>query len=103
MCGTTSTLRFGAGEQRFSSKDHFDNGTTASFILLYDPDSPDPLKRVRRGSVPLSTKPKQQTRTAMFDIDPSKVLITPDGLVELSSVCVWQLRRVALDTIRGAS
>lgn len=92
-------IAFRVGEQRFDNKDHFDSGTTATFILLYDPDSPDPLKRVKHGTIPLDTKPKLQTRRATYDIDPSTVLVQPEGLVQLSSVSLWQLRHVAIESI----
>ncbi|KAJ2913990.1 hypothetical protein MD484_g6417, partial [Candolleomyces efflorescens] len=54
-------IAFRVGEQREGSKDHFDNGTTATLVPLFD---------VAPGELPLSMLPKRCTRRVTQDFNP---------------------------------
>ena len=50
---------FKVSEQRHDSKDHFDNGTTATLVPLYG---------VKYGGLPITLKPKRECRNTILDI-----------------------------------
>lgn len=89
-------IAFRVGEQRLQSKDHFDNGTTSTLIPLYDPDTNGP---VPHGTLPFDLKPERTTRRQVFEFPVSHVLPSPEAAEQLSSSCLWQLKRIAMETI----
>jgi hypothetical protein len=58
-------IAFRVGEQRKASKDHFDNGTTATLIPLFDVDF---------GGLPLDLKPTRDNCKPVLDFDASDML-----------------------------
>jgi len=57
-------IAFRVGEQRKASKDHFDNGTTATLIPLFDVDF---------GGLPLDLKPRCDSRKPIIDFDATDI------------------------------
>lgn len=72
-------IAFRVGEQTQDSKDHFDNGTTATLIPLYDVD---------RGELPLSLLPPRVTRRTTFDFDPCADVFPAGKQVEEIYACM---------------
>lgn len=100
MCSLTwdnLNIPFRVGEQRLGSGNHFDNGTTATLIPLYDPSAPD--GDVPLGSLPLSMKPPRTTCRPVVEWPIEHVLPSPEGAAQLTRNCLWQIQRMALQTI----
>ena len=60
-------IAFKVREQRHDSKDHFDNGTTATLVPLYG---------VEYGGLPAPLKPKRERRNTILDINPEDLVPT---------------------------
>ncbi|PPR00907.1 hypothetical protein CVT26_015517 [Gymnopilus dilepis] len=81
-------IAFRVNEQRQTSKNHFDNGTTATLIPLFD---------VPFGSLPLSVLPPRETRRHTFNIEPHKDLLpTGQQIMELQTIMLWHIRDIFL-------
>ena len=76
-------------EQRHDSKDHFDNGTTATLVPLYD---------VEYGGLPLSLKPKRMTRVPVLDFTAVDLLPTRDEAARLQAGQLWHIQDIFYDT-----
>ena len=61
-------IAFRVSEQRHDSKDHFDNGTTATLVPLYG---------VEYGGLPLLLKPKRTTRVPVLNFSATKQCYQP--------------------------
>ncbi|KAI1783591.1 hypothetical protein LXA43DRAFT_320644 [Ganoderma leucocontextum] len=81
-------IAFRVGEQRADSKDHFDNGTTATIIPLYD---------VPYGSLSLDLKPPRDTRLPVLDFGPQDLLPTAIQVQQLECDQLWHLEDILLD------
>ncbi|KAK0224515.1 hypothetical protein EDD85DRAFT_914111 [Armillaria nabsnona] len=92
-------IPFRIGEQRFNSKDHFDNGTTATLIVLFGKS--DERKRIPHGTIPLSTKPERKTTDPVFDWDVTHLLPDRETLDQLTACTLWQIVRLAIEHIDG--
>lgn len=91
-------IAFRVGQQRLNSMDHFDNGTTATLIPLFDPVTEG---LVPHGTLPLDLKPPRTTRRQIFNFPVEQVLPSPEAAKELSMSCLWQLKRIAMEVIPG--
>lgn len=90
-------IQFRVDAQRFDSTDHFDNGTTATCIPIWNPFTNS--TRTPHGTLPLSMKPDRQTTNPIFEWDDSAVLPSSEDIQNLQKCLIWQLKRVALDAI----
>jgi hypothetical protein len=83
-------IAFRVNEQRQASKDHFDNGTTATLIPLYD---------VPFNSIPLSSLPRRSTRHITFDIQPHiDLLPSLQQVTELEACMLWHIEDILFTT-----
>lgn len=92
-------IAFRIESQRLGSANHFDNGTTATLIPLYNPLTGESF--TPHGTLPFSMKPPRTTTLPIFEWDVNHVLPSPTNAEELSRCCIWQLKRIALDHIEG--
>jgi hypothetical protein len=82
-------IAFRVGEQRKASKDHFDNGTTATLIPLFDVDF---------GGLPLDLKPTRDNRKPVLDFDASDMLPSLKQMQELEEAQLWHIEDILFDT-----
>ncbi|KAF6745813.1 hypothetical protein DFP72DRAFT_992947 [Ephemerocybe angulata] len=83
-------IPFRVNEQRVASKDHFDNGTTATLI---------PLFAVAPGTLPLSLLPPRLTRRITFDFKPETDLLpTRQQIQELETCLLWHLEDLLMQS-----
>jgi len=81
-------IAFRVGEQRKASKDHFDNGTTATLIPLYD---------VEFGGLPLNLKPPRDNRRPVVDFNHKDMLPSPQQVQELEAEQHWHIEDILFD------
>lgn len=82
-------IAFRVGEQRQDSKDHFDNGTTATLVPLYG---------VEPGTIPLSLLGSRSTRRPNLDFDTSvDFLPTAKQAEELEKCMLHHIEEILLD------
>ena len=78
-------ITFRVSEQRHDSKDHFDNGTTATLVPLYG---------VEYGGLPLSLKPKRTTRVAVLDFTSADLLPTREEAARVQAGQLWHIQDI---------
>ena len=78
-------IAFRVSEQRDDSKDHFDNGTTATLVPLYG---------VKYGGLPLSLKPKRTTRVPVLDFSSVDLLPTRDEAARVQAGQLWHIQDI---------
>jgi hypothetical protein len=93
-------IAFRVAAQRLKAKNHFDNGTTATVIPVFDPSTGG---HAAHGTLPLDMKPPRERTLPVLDWSPEDVLPSPESATQLSDSCFWQLKRMALDHIPGIS
>ncbi|KAJ7163528.1 hypothetical protein C8R43DRAFT_879780 [Mycena crocata] len=93
-------IAFKVAEQRLKAKSHFDNGTTATVIKLFDPSTGGD---VPHGTLPLEMKPPRERTLPVLDWSPEDTLPSPESAAQLSDSCFWQMKRLALEHIPGVS
>ncbi|KAJ6492499.1 hypothetical protein C8R47DRAFT_975886 [Mycena vitilis] len=93
-------IAFRIAEQRLKAKSHFDSGTTATMIPVFDPSTGG---NTPHNTLPLSMKPPRERTLPVLDWSPEDVLPSPESATQLSENCFWQLQRIALDHIPGIS
>ena len=81
-------IAFRVGEQRKASKDHFDNGTTATLIPLYD---------VEFGGLPLNLKPPRDNRRPVIDFNHEDILPSRRQVQELEAEQLWHIEDILFD------
>ena len=81
-------IAFRVGEQRKDSKDHFDNGTTATLIPLYD---------VEFGGIPLNSKPCRDNRRPIVDFTHEDLLPSRQQVLALEAEQLWHIEDILLD------
>ena len=81
-------IAFWVGEQRKASKDHFDNGTTATLIPIYD---------VEFGGLPLDLKPPRDNRHPVIDFNHEDMLPSCQKVQELEEEQLWHLEDILFD------
>ncbi|KAJ7929449.1 hypothetical protein B0H13DRAFT_2228509 [Mycena leptocephala] len=91
-------IAFRVAAERLKAKNHFDNGTTATVIPVFDPATGGNAKH---GTLPFSMKAPRERTLPVLDWTPEDVLPSPKSAEELSSSCFWQLKRMALEHIPG--
>ncbi|TFK51493.1 hypothetical protein OE88DRAFT_1712644 [Heliocybe sulcata] len=80
-------IPFRVGEQRQDSKDHFDNGTTATLIPLYG---------VSYGQLSLSMKTPRMARLPLLQFEPGDLLPSPTQVQQLEDVMLWHIEDILL-------
>lgn len=82
-------IAFRVSEQRAQSKDHFDNGTTATLIPLYN---------VAYGSIPLSALRPRTSRCPVHNLNPLiDFLPTGQQVAQVEHILVWHIEEILLD------
>jgi hypothetical protein len=81
-------IAFRVGKQRKASKDHFDNGTTATLI---------PLFSVKFGGLPLHLKPAHNTHLPVLKFGPEDLLPTLEQVQELEAAQLWHIEDILFD------
>ncbi|GBE83146.1 hypothetical protein SCP_0501930 [Sparassis crispa] len=76
------------GEQRLDNKDHFDNGTTATLIPLYD---------VTFGELSLELNPMHQSHLPILDFTYKDLLPSAEQIEQLEKSMVWHIQDVLFD------
>jgi hypothetical protein len=93
-------IAFRVAAERLKAKNHFDNGTTATVIPVFDPATGG---NAQHGTLPFSMKPPRERTLPVLDWTAEDALPSPQSAQELSRCCFWQLRRLALEHIPGIS
>ncbi|KAJ7220850.1 hypothetical protein GGX14DRAFT_676232, partial [Mycena pura] len=81
-------IAFKVGEQRLNSTDTFENGTTATLIVLYG---------VLRGELELEILEPRATRKPVIDFDPMDTLPTVEHIIQTRISALWHVRRFLLE------
>ncbi|KAJ7798024.1 hypothetical protein B0H14DRAFT_3492965 [Mycena olivaceomarginata] len=81
-------IAFKVAEQRHNSKDTFENGTTATLMVLYG---------VLRGELELNILPPRTTRKPIIDFAPMDTLPTVEQIVQTRRSALWHIRRILLE------
>ncbi|KAJ3832078.1 hypothetical protein F5878DRAFT_671204 [Lentinula raphanica] len=92
-------IQFRVEAQRLNSSDHFDNGTTATCIPLFDPYTLS--TRTPHGTLALSLKPPRETTNPIFEWSDEDVLPSSEDIRVLTLCSKWQIKRLALESIPG--
>lgn len=79
---------FRVNEQRLDSKDHFDNGTTATLIPLYD---------VAFGELSLDMNLPRKTRLNELDFAPMDLLPSSEQIDQLEDAMLWHIEDILLE------
>ncbi|KAF8125886.1 hypothetical protein K438DRAFT_1458742, partial [Mycena galopus ATCC 62051] len=91
-------IAFRVAAERLKAKNHFDNGTTAMVIPVFDPATGG---NAVHGTLPFSIKPPRERTLPVLDWMAEDTLPSPQNADELSRCCFWQLKRLALEHIPG--
>ncbi|KAJ7643193.1 hypothetical protein B0H17DRAFT_1216237 [Mycena rosella] len=91
-------IAFRVAAQRLKAKNHFDNGTTATILPVFDPDTGG---HAAHGTLPLEMKPLRERTLPVLDWTSDDVLPSPERATQLSDSCFWQLKHMALEHIPG--
>lgn len=75
-------IAFRVGEQRQASKDHFNNGTTATLIPLYG---------VKFGELSLDLEPKHNNQHPVLEFDSKDMLLTLEDACCLEEAQLWHI------------
>ena len=78
-------IAFRVGEQWKDSKDHFDNGTTATLIPLYS---------INYGDLLLSLKPPRKTRLPVIDFDYQDHMPTLHTVLGIEAASIWHIKNI---------
>jgi len=81
-------IAFRVGEQWKASKDHFDNGTTANLIPLFDVDF---------GGLPLDLKPPRDSQKPIIDFDATDMLPTLQQVKDIEEAQLWHIEDILFD------
>ncbi len=81
-------IAFKVGEQQQSSKDHFDNGTTATLV---------PLFSITYGELSLDLKPKRESRRQLLDFKPSDLIPDLDAARRVEAAQLWHIEDILYD------
>jgi hypothetical protein len=79
-------IAFKVSEQRHDSKDHFDNGTTATLVPLYG---------VEYGKLPL--KPKRTNRRPVLEFGPQDLLPSREEAHRVQAGQLWHIKDILYD------
>lgn len=78
-------IAFRVGEQRSDSKDHFDNGCTATLVALYGVDF---------GELPIHLKPVRDYRLPVVDFDARDLLPSLEQATQLQEAQLWHIEDI---------
>ena len=78
-------IAFRVSEQRHDSKDHFDNGTTATLV---------PLHGVDYRGLPLSLKPKRTNRVPVLEFSAVDLFLTREEAARVQAGQLWHIQDV---------
>lgn len=81
-------IAFKVSEQREGSKDHFDNGTTATLV---------PLHGVAYGGLPLELKPKRDNRRQLLTFSPSNIIPDLATAQRVEKAQLWHIQDILYD------
>ena len=81
-------IAFRVADQHKESKDHFDNGTTATLIPLYD---------VEFGGLPLDLKPPRNNRQPVINFNHGDMLSSCQQVQELETEQLWHIEDILFD------
>ncbi|KAJ7458457.1 hypothetical protein FB451DRAFT_1507639 [Mycena latifolia] len=81
-------IAFKVSEQRYNSKDSFENGTTGTLIPLYG---------VLRGELELELLEPRTTRKAVIDFEPMDTLPSAEHIVQARNSSLWHVRQFLLE------
>src|SRR5882762_2197287 len=93
-CGASQTqfdvlnIAFRVGEQRKALKGHFDNGTTATLIPLYDGEF---------GGLPLDLKPPRDNRRLVINFNHEDMLPSRQQVQQLEEEQLWHIEDILFD------
>ncbi|KAJ7127703.1 hypothetical protein C8R44DRAFT_616194, partial [Mycena epipterygia] len=93
-------IAFKVAAQRLKAKSHFDNGTTATMIPVFDPATGE---QALHGTLPLNMKPPRERTLPVLDWSPDDVLPSPESAAQLSDSCFWLLKQFALEHVPGVT
>jgi hypothetical protein len=82
-------IAFCVGEQRQASKDHFDNGTTATLV---------PLFGVNFGDLPLSLKPERNSCLPVLDFGPEELLPSLEQVQQVEAAELWHIEDILYES-----
>ena len=82
-------IAFCVGEQRQVSKDHFDNGTTATLV---------PLFGVNFGDLPLSLKPERNSCLPMLNFGPEELLPSLEQVQQVEAAELWHIEDILYES-----
>ncbi|KAF8157762.1 hypothetical protein K438DRAFT_2073769, partial [Mycena galopus ATCC 62051] len=91
-------IAFRVAAERLKAKNHFDNGTTATVIPVFDPATGG---NTVHGTLPFSMKPPREHTLPVLDWTAEDTLPSRQNADELSRCCFWQLKCLALEHIPG--
>jgi len=95
--GNNLNITFNVAEQCLDSKSTFENGTTATLIPLYDPETSaqsDMAHWTTHETIPYIHQP-------LVNMSQADVVPSTTQSAELSRYCRWQLQQIAMDQIPG--
>ncbi|KAJ6484129.1 hypothetical protein C8R45DRAFT_1099276 [Mycena sanguinolenta] len=87
-------IAFRVESQRLDNKNHFNNGTTATLIPIYNPFTNEP--RTVRGTLPLSMKPMHTSTMPIYAWTAADTLPSPADAEKTEECLIWQLKSIAL-------
>ncbi|KAJ7731953.1 hypothetical protein B0H14DRAFT_2639941 [Mycena olivaceomarginata] len=93
--GSFNFKRF--GECRLDNKNHFDNGTTATLIPIYNPFTNE--SRTPRGTLPFSMKPEHTSTVPNYPWTAADTLPSSSDAENTEQCLIWQLKSIALEYI----
>ncbi|KAJ7361091.1 hypothetical protein DFH08DRAFT_921270, partial [Mycena albidolilacea] len=90
-------IAFQVESQRLDNKNHFDNGTTATLIPIYNPFTNE--SRTPRGTLPFSMKTEHTSTVPNYPWTAADTLPSPSDAENTEQCLIWQLRSIALEYI----
>jgi len=82
------SIAFKVSKQWHDSKDHFDNGTTATLVPLYG---------IEYGGLPVTLKPKCERRNTILDIKPKDLVPTREEADHVQLGQLWHIKDILYD------
>ncbi|KAJ7840189.1 hypothetical protein B0H14DRAFT_2245794, partial [Mycena olivaceomarginata] len=79
---------FRVAQQRIGSNDHFDNGTTATLVLLWG---------INPGDLPLDILPPRRTRLLVLDFNAADLLPSLNDVQQLEALHCWHIEDILVD------
>ncbi|KAF8170903.1 hypothetical protein K438DRAFT_2059793 [Mycena galopus ATCC 62051] len=90
-------IAFRVESQRLDNKNHFNNGTTATLIPIYNPFTNE--SRTPRGTLPFTMKPPRTSTLPTYPWTAADTLPSASDAEQTERCLLWQLKSIALDYI----